>query len=156
MSRTALVKNPFAQEPFGVMRRLSDEMDRLFEGFSMPRALTPTREEPWAPGIETFARDGTFVVRADLPGLSEKDVSVEVAGQLLTLKGERRQEKEDRHPDHYRCEVSYGSFARVVELPEGAQTSAATATFKNGVLEVVMPMPAPKAPEARKLEVAAG
>lgn len=156
MLRTALVKETFPTEPFGVMRRLSDEMDRMFQGVSMPRAFTAWKDGPWAPRVESFARNGTFVVRAELPGLTEKDVTVELAGNLLTIKGERKQEKEDKQAEYYTSECTYGSFLRTLELPDTVKVDAITATFKDGVLEIAMPQPVAKLPEARKVEVKGG
>lgn len=155
MSRTALVKETFPAESFGVMRRLSDEMDRMFQGFAMPRAFAAWKDGPWAPRIESLSRNGTFVVRAELPGLTEKDVTVELAGSTLTIKGERKQEKEDKQADYYTCETTYGSFLRTLDLPEGVKVDDVKATFKDGVLEIAMPMPSAKTPEARKVEVKA-
>lgn len=139
-------------EPFGMMRRLSTEMDRFFGG--LPKAFTAGPFDGWVPDVEAYARNGNFVVRADLPGMSEKDVKVEVLGNRMTISGERTQEKETKEADYYATERSYGAFSRVVTLPEGAVAEKATATFKQGVLEIQVPMPpAPAAPAARTVEV---
>lgn len=152
MAGTTLTRNGGKLEPFGMMRRLSSEMDRLFGGF--PVAFTDTPFEGWAPEVEAFAKDGQFVVRADLPGLSDKDVKVEVLGRRLTIRGERTQEKETKEAAYYASERSYGAFARSVLLPEGANGDHATATFKQGVLEVQVPLPAAAAaPAAKSVEV---
>lgn len=156
MSRAALTKDTFSAEPFGVMRRLSDEMDRFFQGFGLPRAFGAPREGPWLPALESFTRDGTFVVRAELPGLTEKDVSVEIAGDVLTIKGERTHESDVTKDGTYTSERAYGRFMRSVGLPDGAVPSDTKASFKSGVLEITMPVTAPKTPEARKVEVTAG
>ncbi|MGD9906280.1 MAG: Hsp20/alpha crystallin family protein [Vicinamibacterales bacterium] len=151
MASTTLTRGHSALEPFGMMRRLSSEMDRLFGG--LPRLVAADPFEGWAPDVETFARNGQFVVRADLPGLSEKDVKVEVLANRLTISGERTQEKETKEADYYASERSYGAFTRTMALPEGANADQATATFKQGVLEVVVPMPPTKTPAARSVEV---
>jgi len=139
-------------EPFGMMRRLSSEMDRLFGG--LPKAFTAGPFDGWVPDVEAYAKNGNFVVRADLPGMNEKDVKVEVLGNRMTISGERTQEKETKEADYYATERSYGAFSRVVTLPEGAVADKATATFKQGVLEIQVPMPAaPAAPAVRTVEV---
>jgi HSP20 family protein len=157
MSYGSLTKHPYTPASFGMMRRLSDEMDHLFEGFGMPRAFGARRDDAWMPAMETFVRDGAFVLRADLPGLSEKDVTVEVAGDLLTLKGERKQEHEVKRDDYFATERTYGTFLRSLKLPDGAKGEGATATFKNGVLEVAVPMAkTPAVEETRKVAVTPG
>ena len=137
------------------MCRLAEEMDHLFENFGintgwrMPSLLTRGHElfrreagfAPglWSPRIDVLERDGQFIVKADLPGLSKEDVKVEVEDDMLTLHGERKQcTKEEREGYSYN-ECNYGSFYRTVPLPAGADASKATAQFQNGVLEIVMP-----------------
>jgi HSP20 family protein len=155
--------------PFGFMRRFTEEFDRLFEefgleaGWFMPRLLTRGRalvgRKPvpaaaeWTPRIEVFEREGQFVVRADLPGLSKEDVKVEVAPEYITLEGERKVEKKEEREGYYYGECHYGSFYRVIPLPEGVDTAKAVADFHKGVLEVVMPKVAPVEPKTRRLEV---
>lgn len=156
MSQALLTKDPYTPASFGLMRRLSDEMDHLFEGFGMPRAFGAWRDA-WMPAVETFVRDSAFVVRADLPGLTEKDVTVEVAGDVLTLKGERKQEHEVKRDDYFATERTYGTFLRSLKLPDGAKGEGAKATFKNGVLEVAVPMAkVPAVEETRKVAVTPG
>lgn len=156
MARTALTREGALLEPFGMMRRLSNEMDRLFgidRPFGATRSLAAAGET-WTPDVEAFIRDGRFVVRADLPGMSEKDVKVELLGNRLTISGERTEEKETTETDYYASERFYGAFSRTVVVPEGADAEKAAATFKQGVLEIEMPMPpAPPPPTARTVEV---
>ena len=155
--------------PFAFMRRFTEEMDRLFEDFGlesgrfMPR-LFPWGERllgrkaeftpvEWTPRIEVLEREGQFVVRADLPGMSREDVKVEVARDHITLEGERKDEKKEEREGYYYGECRYGSFYRAIPLPEGVDTTKATAEFHKGVLEVVMPRVAPAEPKVRRLEV---
>ncbi|HET7286805.1 MAG TPA: Hsp20/alpha crystallin family protein [Pyrinomonadaceae bacterium] len=156
-------KTPETVNPFQMMRRFTQNMERLFEdfqGFSFPNffktEFPPFRMEfdnvEWVPQIEVLQNEGQFMVRADLPGLTKDDVKVEVTDDLLTLSGERKEEKEEKREGFYRSERSYGSFYRQIPLPEGAKTENATATFNKGVLEITIP--APKAePSVRKLEI---
>jgi HSP20 family protein len=149
--------------PFPMMRRFTRDMERMFEdfpGFWFPNFFktdfAPFRMEfdkvEWVPQIEVLQNNGQFMVRADLPGLTKDDVKVEVTDDLLTLSGERKEEKEEKREGFYRSERSYGSFYRQIPLPEGAKTENAAATFQNGVLEITIPAPKVE-PSTRKLEI---
>jgi HSP20 family protein len=153
--------------PFSVMRRISDEMDRLFEGFGFgrgafgggepgwPAALTSGVEQGaalWSPHLEMFEREGKLVVTADLPGVKKEDVKVEVDQDAVTIQGQRRHEQTSRQQGYYRSERSYGSFYRTIPLPEGADPSTASATFRDGVLEIALQAP-PKRAGSRSLEI---
>ena len=140
------------------MRRFAEEMDHLFEDFGfgsgsrLPSALTRGREllrreaglipAEWSPRVDIQERDGQLVVRADLPGLSKDDIKVEIKEDMLSIQGERKQEKKEEREGYFYNECSYGSFYRAVPLPEGVDASKATAEFHNGVLEIAMPAPA--------------
>jgi HSP20 family protein len=146
--------------PFDVMRSLTDEMDRAFSGFwnrrQWPftgRFLAGAPEVSFTPPIEMEEREGKLYVRTDLPGLTKEDVKVEVADDVLTIEGERKQESEKKEKDYYRSERSYGYFCRQVALPDGANANTAKATFKDGVLEVVIDLPARKATEAQRIAI---
>jgi HSP20 family protein len=155
---------PETMNPFQMMRRFTQDMERLFEdfgGFSFPNFSTdfaPFRMDlnngEWMPQIEVLQNNGLFTVRADLPGLKKDDVKVEITDDFLTLSGERKEEKEEKREDFYRSERSYGSFYRQIPLPENAKTENAVATFVNGVLEITIPAPKVAAP-TRKLEITA-
>jgi HSP20 family protein len=130
--------------PFSFMRRFGEDMDRLFEDFGFGGALALRNLAPvaaWSPQVEVFQRDGQLVVRASLPGLNKDDVQVELRDDALILRGERRQEHEEQREGYYRCEVTHGSFYREIPLPEGVKTDDATATFRDGVLEITMQAP---------------
>ena len=145
--------------PFAMMRRLSDDMERMFEGgwsaYRFPKLLQglDVAATRWSPDIEVFERHGEFVVRADLPGMTKDNVKVEVFEGNLIIGGERKEEKEQKEKGYYACERSYGTFHRAVPLPEGVKADEAKATFKDGVLEIAMP--AGKVPEkhGRQLEI---
>jgi HSP20 family protein len=157
------LKTPETGNPFQMMRRFTRDMERLFEdfgGFNFPNFFqtdfAPFRMEldngAWMPQIEVLQNNGQFKVRADLPGVTKDDVKVEVTDELLTISGERKEEKEEKQEGFYRSERSYGSFYRQIPLPEGATTENATATFQNGVLEITIPALKVAAP-TRKLEI---
>ncbi len=154
--------------PFRMLDRFAEEMDRLFDDFGFGRALGPrfgsrffqwpwegsSGLQTWSPDIEVFHRDNELVVRADLPGLSKDDVKVDVTEDRITIQGERKREHEEKGEGFYRSERSYGSFSRVIPLPEGTITDQAKATFKNGVLEITMPAPPEQVRRGRRLEIA--
>jgi HSP20 family protein len=143
--------------PFSLMRRFSDEMDRMLDQFGFrPRMLDrPLADPEWSPDMELFERDGKLFVRIDLPGLTKKDVKVNVVEGMLNIEGERKVEKEEKQEGYYRTERRYGKFFRSLPLPDGAKLDKIQATFKNGVLEVVLPMAEAKKPaKAIDVEVA--
>lgn len=155
--------------PFAFMRRFTEEMDRLFEDFGleagwlMPRLLTrggrllgrkaEFAPAEWTPRIEVYEREGQLVVRADLPGMAKEDVKVEVARDHITLEGERKEEKKEEREGYHYGECRYGAFYRAIPLPEGVDTTKATAEFHKGVLEILMPKATPPQPKVRRLEV---
>jgi HSP20 family protein len=109
----------------------------------------------WVPQIEIFERKGELCVRADLPGMTKDNIDVEITGNTLVLRGERRSEhEEEEEQGYYRTERSYGSFYRTIPLPEGIDAENAEASFRNGVLEITMP--APERGERRRLEIREG
>jgi len=149
----------FASNPFAAMRRLSDEMEQLFHGvglgdFRVPRLWRGFDvPQAWGPDIDMFERKGELVVRADLPGLNKEDVKVEITDSELTIEGERKSEKEEKREGYYRSERSYGSFRRVVALPEGIKADRAKATCKDGVLEITIPTAGARKKGGRRLPI---
>ena len=134
--------------PFSMMRRFSDEMDRMFdrafEGYGFPSSerFSPwTASETFSPHVDMFERDGKLVISADLPGLTKDDVKVDITEDAVLIEGERKYEHEQREEGVYRSERGYGQFRRQIPLPEGVKSETAKANFKNGVLEVTMEAP---------------
>lgn len=137
---------PAPRNPLALMDWMREEMDRLFEGFG-PRNVTPGLARPeaeWMPAIEVVEKPGLLLVRAELPGLKREDITVKVAPEGVTLTGERKHEakEEKKEEGYFRTERFYGKFCRFVPLPEGAAIDKAAASFKDGVLEVDVPVPA--------------
>ncbi len=152
--------------PFSFMRRFSEDMDRLFGDFGLGRGLasgfgrefgrlTDLEGSMWSPQVEAFERDGKLVVRADLPGLTKDDINVDITDDAIKIRGERRQEKEEKEEGYYRSERSYGSFYREIPLPSGVRGEGANATFRDGVLEITLPAPA-RQPSSRRIEIGEG
>jgi HSP20 family protein len=93
----------------------------------------------WTPDVEMFQKGAEVVIRVDVPGMKKEDVTVEVTDGYLTLRGERKEEKEEKKEGYYRAERTYGSFYRVLPLPEGAKADDTKAVIRDGVLEITMP-----------------
>jgi HSP20 family protein len=160
-----------ATSPFGLMRRMAEDMDRILEdfGFAGPGFATtpllspgferqsagvmPSRSNAWTPTLETFRRGDNLVVRADLPGLRKEDVEVEIDDGVLMISGERSEEQVENRDDFYRSERRYGRFHRALALPEGITGETCEATFRDGVLEVTLPMPKQEERQARKISI---
>ena len=149
-----------AATPFTLMRRFSEEMDRLFGDFAHGRELLApvlgNAKLPglWSPQVEVIERDNELVVRADLPGLTKDEVDVQLSADGITIEGERKKEHKEEGDGYYRSERSYGKFYRRIPVPDGVNVEDAEATFHNGVLEITMP--APKRQERskpRRLEI---
>jgi HSP20 family protein len=157
-----------ASNPFGMMRRFMDDMDRVFEGFGLGgslfgpspfgRSLGPSGgwsgapQSLWNPQIEVFQRGEQMVVRADLPGLTKDDIQVQIQDDALLIAGERRHESKGEEQGFFHTERSYGRFERAIALPEGASPENIEASFENGVLEISLPLPAKQA-RGRTIEV---
>jgi HSP20 family protein len=116
------------------------EMEDLFGRF-LPEGLWPRmrEERAWAPAVDMLDRKDEIVLRADLPGMEQKDVEVTVQDGMLTIRGDRKEEKEVKEEDYYYCERWAGAFSRAVSLPAGIDTEKVKATFRNGVLEIHIP-----------------
>jgi len=152
---------PFVFGPFALMRRMQEDIDRLFGGVARGKSLAsrPGQSQglgQWSPAIETFQRGNEFVIRADLPGLSADDVTIEVGEDEVVIAGERRHEHEEERDGVYVSELTYGGFTRVVPLPPGAITDNTKATFNDGVLEIVVPAPSQEARRGRRVEIQKG
>lgn len=141
--------------PLRALQRMADEMDRMFDDFGLGRRTSPGWRETsaggWYPDIDVFQRNNEMTIRVDLPGLKRDEISVDVTDDAVVIQGERKREHEEEREGFYRSERSYGTFSRVVPLPEGAMTDQAKARFRDGVLEITMP--APPASKGRRLEI---
>lgn len=139
-------------EPFRELGSLQSEMNRLFNAAFDAPGGSPARR--WAPAMDLLETDEQFVLRADLPGMSESDVNIELEDNVLTVSGERRSEHEADGEGFHRVERAFGSFSRALTLPKGVDPEGVTAAFENGVLEVRIPKPEQRRP--RKIEISGG
>jgi HSP20 family protein len=140
---------PRAQE----MERWFDRMVEDFWRRPFPSLMRPERWWPAEagmmmrmPAVDVYEEKDDVVIKAETPGLSKEDISVQVTDSTMTIKGEKKREEEVKEDDYYRCERSFGSFTRAVNLPCDVKADQVKASFKNGVLEVRMP----KTEEAKK------
>jgi HSP20 family protein len=141
-------------EPVRELTSLQSEMNRLFNTFfDTPTAGNGPTVRRWIPAMDLVETDEHFVLKADLPGLSEEDVALEVEENVLTISGERKAEHEDKREGFVRVERSYGSFRRSLTLPEGIDPEAVSASFENGVLEVRIPKPEQRKPRKVAIQV---
>ena len=140
-------------EPLRELSSLQSEMNRLFNtAFDAPGTGNGGARR-WTPAMDLVETDDHFVLRADLPGMQESDVTIELEDNLLTVSGERKAEHESKQEGFYRLERAFGAFSRSLTLPQGIDPEAVTAGFENGVLEVRVPKPEQRKP--RKIAIAA-
>ena len=125
--------------------------DRLFDEFfnDFPFSSTPQTRENWVPSVDILEKDGNLILRAELPGMTEKQIELKLEGNTLTLKGERKMETEDKKSNYHRVESFYGSFTRSFRLPDTVDPEKINAEYKNGVLTVTIP----QKPEVRPREI---
>ena len=148
-------------DPTRELDSLQGEMNRLFSTFFD----TPTSRgagngngttRRWIPAMDLVETQDGFVLKADLPGMTEGDVNVELENNVLTIAGERKTEHEAQHEGYYRIERATGAFSRALSLPEGVDAEAVTATFDNGVLTVRIPKPEQAKPRRVKIGLGGG
>jgi len=152
-----------AWRPFEALRK---EVDRLFDEFGDDFWRRPFRslaglEKGWAqklvasPAIDVAETDKAYEITAELPGMEDKDIEVKLANGVLTIRGEKQDEKEERNKDYYLRERSFGSFERSFQVPENIDTDKISAGFKKGVLTIILPKSAEVQKAEKKIEVKA-
>jgi HSP20 family protein len=146
-------------DPIREIDSLQGEMNRLFSSFFETPAASgggngTATARRWIPAMDLIETGDHFVLKADLPGLDEGDVNIEVENNVLTVSGERKTAHEEKHEGYYRLERATGAFSRSLTLPEGIDPESVTATFGNGVLEVRVPKPAEATP--RRVQIGVG
>jgi HSP20 family protein len=140
-SATRSAPNPFFA--------LQHEIDRLFEGLARNFAGFPSRDV--MPSMDLSETDKEIEITAELPGLEEKDIQLNVADNVLTIRGEKKNEREETKKDYHMVERSYGSFTRSVQLPDGVNPDDIKAVIAKGVLKVTVPKPAPS--QSKKIDI---
>jgi HSP20 family protein len=157
-----------ATAPWHPMETLRREVDRLFEDFRVPGLWRPRRglfDEPsfrrsmsasMSPAVDIVEKDKGYEVTADIPGFDEKNIEVKVVNGSLSIKGERKSEKEEKKKDYYLSEREFGSFERTFPIPEGVDREKIEASVKKGVLTVTLPKTPDACKPAKKIEVKPG
>jgi HSP20 family protein len=150
--------------PFDSFRRemesLHRDMDRLFEGLWSEGFGSSLVPETWArgeimPQLDIAEDDKAFAVKVDLPGLDEKDVEVTLSDRVLTIRGEKKEDKETKEKDYYRRERAYGAFRRSIEIPAAVDAAKIEASFKKGVLTIQLPKTKEAQEKIKQIEVKA-
>jgi HSP20 family protein len=142
-------------EPLRELSSLQNEMNRLFNtAFDTPTPGNGGTVRRWVPAMDLVETADDFVLRADLPGMSQDDVKIELEDNVLTVSGERKSEHETKGEGYHRVERAFGSFSRSLTLPKGVDADAVKASFDNGVLEIHVPKPEERKP--RRIEIAVG
>ena len=139
--------------PFREVSRLRNEMDRLWDDYFGPgrRALQPM-EEAWLPAVDVSETGDKITVKAEIPGMEAKDIEISMVGDTLTIKGEKKVEREEKEENYHMVERSYGSFSRAMKLPAVVDPDKVEATYKNGVLTVVLPKKEEVKPKAIEIK----
>jgi HSP20 family protein len=144
-------------EPARELNSLQSEMNRLFNTFfDSPLPNGQVGQRRWLPAMDLAETDDEFVLRADLPGLSEQDVNIELEDNVLTISGQRKSEYEERKEGFHRVERASGTFSRSLTLPEGVDPAGIKAGFDRGVLEVHIPKPEERKPRKVAISVGSG
>jgi HSP20 family protein len=143
-------------EPVAELNTIQNEMNRLFNNFfDQPaqngRGNGTTRR--WLPAMDLVEIADHYVLRADLPGLSDEDVTIQLEDNVLTISGERKTEHRDQQEGYYRLERAFGSFTRSLTLPDGVDPDSVQARFDRGVLEIRIPKPEQKKPKTVQISV---
>lgn len=159
---------PGVSAPWGSFDALRREIDQVFESFGLGALRLPfarstfnldtaMREQPWsiAPAVDVAEKEKEFEITVELPGLDEKDVEVKFANGTLTIRGEKKEAKEQREKDYFLSERRYGAFQRSFRVPEGVETDKIDATFTKGLLTVKLPKTAAAQKAEKKIAVKA-
>jgi len=127
-------------KPFREVSRLRSEMDRLWdEYFGAGRRAFRPMEEAWLPAVDVSETGDKITVKAEIPGMEAKDIDISMVGDTLVIKGEKKAEKEEKDENYHMVERSYGSFSRSMKLPATVDPDKVDASYKNGVLTIVLP-----------------
>ena len=141
-------------EPVRELNSLQSEMNRLFNTFfDTPPTGGNGGPRRFIPSMDLAETDTHYVLKADLPGVAEEDVSIELDDNVLTVSGERKVEQEEKREGFHRVERSFGRFRRSLKLPDGVDADAIAATFDKGVLEVRIPKPEARKPRRVAIQV---
>lgn len=143
--------------PFSLMRKVQEEVNRVFAQSGLAGSSGAGEQlssTSWTPALEIISKEGELEISAELPGLTQDDIKVEIDNDVLVIRGERKMEHESTEGGVRRSERRYGQFYRAVALPEGSSPEDARAQFENGLLRITIPMPQAKS-NAREIPIQA-
>lgn len=130
------------RKPSSMIEETERLMDELMSDFPLTMRSwrrAPAAEMGWTPAVEVYEKGDSFMIRAELPGVSKEDIDVTITSDILRISGERKAPEDVEVEDYYRCEVCYGPFSRSVSLPTSVDASQAEARFENGILHIRLP-----------------
>jgi len=155
----------YPERRYDPMLRLHRDIDhlfnRFFQGFPAPLSMGWPSAAPFEgpgllrPKVDLSASEQEYLLTVEIPGVSEQEIRLDISGSTMTIQGEKKQEKEEKEKDYYRIERSYGSFQRVLSLPEDVEQEGVKASFKDGVLSVTMPRKALPQGEVKQIKITA-
>ncbi|MBP6914870.1 MAG: Hsp20/alpha crystallin family protein [Smithellaceae bacterium] len=147
------IEHPF----YSLQREMNNLFDSFFRGFDIaPRRFYDSVLKGFSPSVDVKENDKEFIIRAELPGVEEKDVEVTVTNDSVTIKGEKKEEREDKDKNYYYMERAYGSFHRVIPLTAEIEVNKAEASFKNGVMDIKIPKSQSVQAKGIKIPIKAG
>jgi HSP20 family protein len=162
-SATLPVQRHGQMRHYSPIAQFHQEIDRMFDSFfrefgfpslGFGRQSAPPAQSEWLkPTLDIAANDKEYTISVELPGVDEKDVQLELSGDTLVIRGEKKQEKEEKGKNFYRMERSYGSFQRVLSLPEDAEQDGIVAAYKHGILTITMPRTAKPAVKSKQITI---
>lgn len=154
---------PFQRQLYGPIGQLHQEIDQMFDNFFRGSGLAPFRTGSLfagsmasgllKPTLDIGANEKEYTISIEVPGVEQKDLLLEIVNNTLTVRGEKKQKKEKKEKDYYRMECSYGSFQRVLSLPEDADQDDVKAAFKNGVLTITISRKALPESNIKQIEI---
>lgn len=148
-------QNDWSINPFSELETLQKEMNRLFD-FSLsrhPQLESSFLGGQWVPSLDVYDKKDAVVVKSDLPGMTKDEIDVSIENDILTIKGEKKREEDTKDENYIRSERFYGTFQRSIALPASVDASKAKASFKDGVLELVLPKKEEAKPKQIKIEL---
>jgi len=138
-------------EPFRDLMSMRDDFDHLFENFF--GRMPVIREDFWIPSVDIVENNGNIEVKAEVPGMKKEDIKVTVRDNVLSIAGERKQEKETKEKTFHRIESYYGKFSRNIRLPSEVEADKIKATYKDGILNITLPKPESAKPKKIEVEI---
>ena len=140
--------------PFGEgLTSLRNEMDRLFDRFFGEKTSIEPIEGRWIPALDIVETKNAIVINAEIPGIDPQDINISITGDTLTIKGEKKQEKEEKDENYHKIERSYGSFSRSIRIPVDIHSEKIEAKYKNGILKITLPKKEESKPKEIKVKV---